>query len=295
MATSTMLTVDREAVEYYTPKWITALGKLSLPGKRIDLDPASNQVANEGVERLFGVGAERIYTVRDNGLEQPWEALSGWLNHPFGVAEDICRPNCKLKRCKDRAKAHNKAHSLTGADALEYLHRTDERLPGNDDWVHKAVVETKSGQLGALVGICYASTSEQWFQKLMHNARIMCFLSGRVHYYRPEIDPETGETVYKLAAQAQKGSVIYGMGRELELPQFWSTWAAFGSVWVPGTGRLGSRNASAYHEHNMSDEVRSVLARLNPEVMPKVKTHKRQPAWAAEARSDGKPQQRSLI
>ncbi len=46
---------------------------------RINLDPASSP------EHNALVGAERIYTVEDDGLAQVWDARFLWLNPPFGV------------------------------------------------------------------------------------------------------------------------------------------------------------------------------------------------------------------
>ena len=45
-------------------------------GGHITLDPASDQVINQAV------GAERIYTVDQDGYSQPWQADTLWLNPP---------------------------------------------------------------------------------------------------------------------------------------------------------------------------------------------------------------------
>ena len=51
----------------------------------IDLDPASDAAANEHV------GAEKIFTVEDNGLEQDWHG-NVWLNPPYSYphVEQFC-------------------------------------------------------------------------------------------------------------------------------------------------------------------------------------------------------------
>lgn len=65
--------------EWYTPpKYIEAAR--SVMGK-IDLDPASCEEANQVVQ------AERYYTIRENGLIQPWSGRV-WLNPPYGRSED---------------------------------------------------------------------------------------------------------------------------------------------------------------------------------------------------------------
>ena len=54
--------------EWYSPAEIVTAARDVLGG--IDLDPASCDVANAVVQ------ASRIFTVADNGLEQPWSAGS---------------------------------------------------------------------------------------------------------------------------------------------------------------------------------------------------------------------------
>ena len=59
-----------------TPAYILEAARAALGGP-IDLDPASNLLANERV------GAAKIYTVADNGLLRPWHAERLWLNPPY--------------------------------------------------------------------------------------------------------------------------------------------------------------------------------------------------------------------
>ena len=60
--------------EWYTPPDIVSLAR-NVMGK-IDLDPASSDIANETI------GAEEYYTMEDDGLEQEWHG-NVWLNPPY--------------------------------------------------------------------------------------------------------------------------------------------------------------------------------------------------------------------
>ena len=61
--------------EWYTPRRFIEAATEVLGG--IDLDPASSATANDIVQ------AAQFYTIRDNGLEQPWKGTV-WLNPPYG-------------------------------------------------------------------------------------------------------------------------------------------------------------------------------------------------------------------
>lgn len=65
--------------EWYSPADYVAAGRDVLGA--IDLDPASSQEANAVV------GATKIYTADDDGLQQPWRGRL-WINPPY--AKDLC-------------------------------------------------------------------------------------------------------------------------------------------------------------------------------------------------------------
>ena len=66
-------------VEIYTPGNIIEAARRTLGGT-ISLDPASSEEANRRVQALRWYGREA------DGLSQPWEAQTLWMNHPFSKA-----------------------------------------------------------------------------------------------------------------------------------------------------------------------------------------------------------------
>lgn len=70
-----LINQDSHDYEYYTPLEIVNAARFVMGG--ITLDPFSSDVANKKI------GAEKIFTVNDNGLSQKWFGKV-WMNHPFG-------------------------------------------------------------------------------------------------------------------------------------------------------------------------------------------------------------------
>jgi hypothetical protein len=68
-----------ESVEWYTPaRYIEGVREVL---GRIDLDPASNALANKVI------GASTIFTAKDNGLTRPWFGRE-FMNPPYGKTDD---------------------------------------------------------------------------------------------------------------------------------------------------------------------------------------------------------------
>lgn len=171
---------DSGNVEYHTPlKFIESARKVL---GIIDLDPASNEIANENIKAI------KIFTKKNSGLIQPWIGKV-WMNHPFSKGEKACPKNkaggynCKKKTCKDRG------------------HHIDHDIPSNDDWIQKLLAEIKSGNTKEAIIICFCSTSETWFKPLLDYYQ--CFINGRVNYFNDKGEEIKGCT---------KGSVITYFG-----------------------------------------------------------------------------------
>lgn len=185
-------------VEYGTPEDIIEKVCRVLGG--IDLDPASSPQWNEMVQadNFFQapVLVER-YKCDDGlpmmdwdhlagGMHQPWYGRV-FMNHPFGQAIKMCEPFCKRKLCQKRG----------------YHIARDQ--PGNREWINKLVNEYRFGRVDEAINICFASTSEKWFEPLLYFP--MCFPFGRIAYIRPD-GKHSGAT---------KGSILCYFGERVDV------------------------------------------------------------------------------
>lgn len=87
----------------------------------------------------------------------------------------------------------------------------------NPRWIDKAVNEFQFGNADVLMSITFASTSEAWFQPLLHYPQ--CFLCPRTNYLLPDGSVKRGVT---------KGSVVTYMG--VAEDRFATVFSPFGKV-----------------------------------------------------------------
>ncbi|MGI2152626.1 hypothetical protein ACROAK_07065 [Shewanella oncorhynchi] len=164
-----------QGFEYYTPQPWPQLASQLMGG--IDLDPASNDIANASIN------AKTIFTKEIDGLAQPWHGTV-WMNHPFHRGEQPCPTKCKKKACIKRG------------------HHIDKPIPGNSDWINKVIYEYESGHIKEAVIITFCNSSEGWFLPLLKYSQ--CFPHGRVHYKKAD---------GSKADSCTKGSVITYIGK----------------------------------------------------------------------------------
>jgi len=187
--------------EYYTPKLITELARATMGD--IDLDPASNCIANENVKAL------NYFTVKENGLAQKWYGRV-FLNHPFHRGEKACSPKCVKQTCKKPTNTHptRRGHCIT------------EDIPSNAKWINKLMESYHNGDIDEAVVLTFASTSEDWYWPLLNFPQ--CFPKGRIHYYKPD---------GTLSKQATKGSVVTYLGPNVR--RFAEEFKLLGKIQVP--------------------------------------------------------------
>jgi ParB family chromosome partitioning protein len=90
----------------------------------------------------------------------------------------------------------------------------------NPKWIEKLRTEYELGDVEQACSICFAATSESWFQPLYDYA--MCFLAPRTNYYLPD---------GTLKPDVTKGSVVTYMGRNVY--GFIQAFKSFGRVMLP--------------------------------------------------------------
>lgn len=90
----------------------------------------------------------------------------------------------------------------------------------NKQWIHKLVDSYQLGYITQACCICYASTSEGWFQPLFQY--MQCWLSPRTNYLLPDGSLKRGVT---------KGSVVTYLGNNKQ--GFYDNFSVYGKVTVP--------------------------------------------------------------
>lgn len=108
-------------VEIYTPQRIVDAARVALGGE-IELDPASNCVANSTVR------AWRYFNMQDDGLSMPWKCETLWMNHPFSRRDNAKWIN-KLLDSYNRGDITNAACCITFASTSEEWFRPLLELP----------------------------------------------------------------------------------------------------------------------------------------------------------------------
>ncbi len=180
--------------EYYTPFDIVEAVHKTLG--EIDLDPASSKKANKRI------GAKCIYTEKDNGLKYNWYGRI-FLNHPFGIAENICNPKLTGKVC------NKKICSKRGWHANEEM--------GNKIWIDKLIEEYILDNIKQFCNITFNASSEDWFQPLLQLPQ--CILHPRTNYELPNGKIKKGVT---------KGSVVTYGGKNVD--KFYKAFKHLGTV-----------------------------------------------------------------
>jgi ParB family chromosome partitioning protein len=168
------------STEWYTPaRYITAARRVM---GAIELDPASCELANQVVR------AERYYDQAHNGLQQPWQTRSLWLNPPY---------------CKSGGVSNQEV------------------------WTCKLIAEYEAGHVEQAILLVNAATETRWFHRLYQypvcftNHRIH-FYSDQSHRDWPTVGQAF--VYFGLAIEqftlvfSQFGTIVRRVGQRSPLP-----------------------------------------------------------------------------
>lgn len=172
------LVQDSGTQEYYTDSLIIELAREVLGS--IDIDPASNSIANKTVQ------ATTFFSRSDDGLSRDWHGKV-WLNHPFSKGELACLRylkdtkhhkkgdyNCKKRICNDPTYKNYRGHHI------------DHKIPSNFDWVQHLNEQHKKGHTVEAINIAFAELSSGWGRILLDG--VHCIPFERVNYFGLEPD-----------------------------------------------------------------------------------------------------------
>jgi site-specific DNA-methyltransferase (adenine-specific) len=117
---------------------------------------------------------EKYFTIEDDGLKQNWSNDICWMNPPYSEPEQLCKPNCKKKRCEKRG------------------YHLDKYEPGQVDWVKKAYEESCKGTV--VICLLPARPDTKMFHKYIWDSKnkkpkegvIVDFIKGRIKFVGAE-------------------------------------------------------------------------------------------------------------
>ena len=203
--------------EYYTDPKIIECARRVLG--TIDLDPASNSLANATVN------ATTFFCKDDDGLSKDWIG-NVFMNHPFSKGEKPCKHyakdgkshkkgdyNCTKRVCNDPSYRHYRGQHI------------DVAIPSNLDWIQHLELQNSKGNTRNAINIAFAELSSSWGQ-IMTNG-VYCIPFERVNYY--QWNKEKSELVKDSGVT--KGSILRYWGNNPEL--FAEVFSEIGTIHQP--------------------------------------------------------------
>jgi len=165
-----------ESNEHFTPPEVVDAARETMSG-RIELDPASNAVANSVVR------AERFHSADDPGHNKVWRARSVFLNPPGGLTDDDWVS--VLKKTGTRESC-----SVTGACGLPPGHSHKNVTSSAKRWWQRLTKHWQAQDVDEAIFIGFSLEMLQTFQvdvplglQLPHDFQI-CFPRARLAYYK---------------------------------------------------------------------------------------------------------------
>jgi hypothetical protein len=166
---------DSESVSWCTPPWILEAVREAFAVWQIGLDPCSNERSLVGAEREFRLP-------ETDGLSQPWNARTIFVNPPFGTTR-LHRETHQIF-CEPKRKAGEKSlWSRMGPETRAQFKTSDVAA-----WLAKCAEARRlyGAQVQALVPVTPETIG--WRESVWPEADAICFFRSRLKF----IDFETG-------------------------------------------------------------------------------------------------------
>lgn len=120
-----------------------------------DLDPCASHENHK---------CDQYFTKEDDGLSQDWSDHTVFMNPPYGEPENVCRPNCKKKTCKERD------------------HCCTEYVPGIIDWMKQAHTFAHAGAATVVCLVPSRTDTKWWHENVIEPGYEVRFVKGRLKF-----------------------------------------------------------------------------------------------------------------
>lgn len=191
-----------ESNEHYSPADVVEASR-ALMG-RIDLDPASNALANERI-----IKATYFYDKDTNGFNKPWAGCT-WLNPPGGTCDNEGRIIIRAKKAT-KTDPGRKSCKETGECGLPPGHTHKQPTSTMKAWWFKLAGEYMSGRVPTAVFLAFNMEILQTCQTKCFNSKglptihkfPLCYPKMRLRFWAPNEEGDLEE-----GTQPTHGNVI---------------------------------------------------------------------------------------
>lgn len=224
--------------EHYTPPDYVEAAR-ALMGS-IDLDPASNALANQSVK------AATYYSRSTNGFDKEWSG-NVWLNPPGGIGDNQGRLVLNARK----GKKPRQSCRVTGECGVPAPHEHANPTSMAKAWWFKLAAEYRKARVDAAVFMGFNLELLQTTQTPCFNSRHgssihdfpLCFPSKRVKFFTPDDDG-----VLQEGGQPTHANVLVYLPKlwnEIEQMRFEALFSDFGRcIWPATSAAMDTRLAA---------------------------------------------------
>ncbi len=214
-----------ETNEHYTPVYISGMARHVMGA--IDLDPASNSVANQLVQ------ATKIYAREDNGYPQNWSGRV-FLNPPGGSCDAMgrtVRRECEAHGPECRERGHRRIWVCEDESCPCRAEDHTEVKSAAGRWWSKLLYEYETRRVTEAVFVGFSLQILQTTQTGGQRTPLdfpCCYPRSRVAYLHPDLSPSTAPPQASVITYLPPGG-RWAMGAA----KFHLEFSALGKVVIP--------------------------------------------------------------